>query len=311
MQCPRTCDRHDVCCVRAFCRSRFGACMGPQERPSPPAKREEGGNIPNVVHTRRFRLPQIDGQRQLAVLMKQLVAHRAAEFAGQKGVWRSVATREQAEDLVEAAQWEGEGRQLTGGLRRDRERRDLDDVELLAGAVRDRRERLAVTRRARAPAAEAFAGETRPSVSDARGVGEQLGAVAFDRRCRLDRGRAASIVRVAKAPVRVREMAAGAANVDVVVAFADMDYEVGSPVQERAPGRRDVEGRGWPRGCHRRWPGGRRPTRRWRRGGGRRRRQVDQIGWGGAGWWRKGRRAPATQSPPVVRGALEEAVAWA
>eukprot|EP00965_Chrysotila_dentata_P061958 2053065-Pleurochrysis_carterae.AAC.1 len=56
-----------VVCVR-FVAQGLVRAWGPQERPSKPAERKEGGNIPNVVHTRCFRLPQIDGQRQLAVL---------------------------------------------------------------------------------------------------------------------------------------------------------------------------------------------------------------------------------------------------
>eukprot|EP00965_Chrysotila_dentata_P110233 3642568-Pleurochrysis_carterae.AAC.1 len=38
----------------------------PQEGSSPLARVEQGGHVANVVHSRRGRLAQVDGQRELA-----------------------------------------------------------------------------------------------------------------------------------------------------------------------------------------------------------------------------------------------------
>eukprot|EP00965_Chrysotila_dentata_P043664 1451881-Pleurochrysis_carterae.AAC.1 len=46
MQCPRTCDRRDACCARAFCRLRFGACMGATGTPFSTCGARGGGQHP-------------------------------------------------------------------------------------------------------------------------------------------------------------------------------------------------------------------------------------------------------------------------
>eukprot|EP00965_Chrysotila_dentata_P112447 3717550-Pleurochrysis_carterae.AAC.1 len=74
------------------------------------------------------------------------------------------------------------GLEFSGCFRRDVGPCDADGAQLLLCAVGDGGEGAAMAGRTRAPAAQAFAVQTRADVGDAGRVGKQLCAMALDRR---------------------------------------------------------------------------------------------------------------------------------
>eukprot|EP00965_Chrysotila_dentata_P128112 4236204-Pleurochrysis_carterae.AAC.1 len=87
----------------------------PQEGTAPALDIEEVDDISHVVHALVERLADVHREGELAMTVEKLAAHCAAELAGQERCRRSVAAGEQAADVVQRAEGEGEGGQLFQG----------------------------------------------------------------------------------------------------------------------------------------------------------------------------------------------------
>eukprot|EP00965_Chrysotila_dentata_P064404 2134607-Pleurochrysis_carterae.AAC.1 len=87
----------------------------PQEGAAPALDVEAVGDVSDVVHAVVEGLADVHREGQLAMTLEELAAHGAAELAGQECRRRGVAAGEQATDIVQRAEGEGERGQLRQG----------------------------------------------------------------------------------------------------------------------------------------------------------------------------------------------------